>query len=158
MDQLLYSNKTTNIIAETQFEYGSITTRPTAIPEISNINGTSFFTGMVVNDLYESDDLIINQTGVYSIYFYAQPYVYGGITTVSFVYGDEIYNGAFNPSPVEKTFDFYSPTDKTTIGKLTNIIIKNPTKIRLTFLVTGKNVASLGFRVSVGKILLVKNK
>ena len=157
MDQLLYSNKTTNIIAETQFEYGSITNRPTAKPEI--VGSTGFFTGMALNDVYESDDIIINQLGVYSLFFYAQTNSSGGTTTVSYVYGDEIFGGAINPTPVSTPFEFYAAfSGVLTLGKLTDIVIKNPTKIRLKFTVTGKQLLSTGFRVTVGKILLVKNK
>lgn len=143
-----------NIVAQTRFEYGSITNRLTAkrVPQLNNSFLLTDFSAMTASDIYESAPIDIDEAGVYTLYLTCLASSTGGKANVSVI--DKITNTQI---AAVGTVDFYiALTTEPFIAKLNSFTLLDPKKVFLRIAVNGRTTGSLGYKVTIGDIVFYK--
>jgi hypothetical protein len=143
-------------------ELGSVTPA-TNVPVITLEDGmrvvyfssNGIYTGSALGDEYLSEHLPV-KPGRYNIHVYALKYVYDGIATFEVVRGRSIKDGLVNDEYSFPPTDLYSATKVSTMLAFKDIVVASPGTIRLKYTITSKFVGSLGYRISLGDIILVR--
>ena len=143
-------------------ELGSVTPS-TKVPVITLEDGvkvvyftnTALYTGAALGDEYLSEHLTV-KPGRYTIYVYALKYVYDGIADFEVVRGRSIKDGLVNTEYTFPAVNLYSATKVSTMLAFKDIVVASPGTIRLKYTITSKFVGSLGYRISLGDIILVR--
>jgi hypothetical protein len=143
-------------------ELGSVTPA-TKVPVITLEDGVKVvyfsnnasFTGAAIGDEYLSEHLTV-KPGRYTIYVYALKYINDGIANFEVVRGRSIKDGLVNQEYSFPTVNFYSASKTTTMLTFKDIVVASPGTIRLKYTITSKFVGSLGYRISLGDIILVR--
>lgn len=156
MDQLSYGVTTTNIITKIPSEFGKLTNRPTINPTLTLTNGvqTSAFPSAAINDTYQSQTILVNQPGTYSIYVYVLTNGFCAKATFDVKNKYTPYGGNSEYSFGE--IDLYSLSTTLSVLKFSNIVLEYAGGIYLQYVVTGKNGLSSGYNVNLSDIVLVK--
>lgn len=143
-------------------ELGSVTPA-TKVPVITLEDGVKVvyfsnnvsYIGAAIGDKYLSEHLTV-KPGRYTIYVYALKYTYDGIADFEVVRGRSIKDGLVNQEYSFPAINFYSATKTTTMLAFKDIVVASPGTIRLKYTITSKFVGSLGYRISLGDIILVR--
>lgn len=148
-----------SIQAESRFEYGTMTTRPTARRNLITYNQSvqerivEFGTTGVITDIYDSAPITISEDGVYRFYICSYLSVNGAIANIEVVFEDGV-----TPNISIGTVDFYSLLTVCTISASSLFTLAEPKDIRLRLDITGRTVGSVDYRLSAGSIVLYKYK
>lgn len=134
-------------------------TRPTAKPVLTydaNTQGEviAAFPTMVLNDIYYSDNIIINQRGKYDIYIYYQAYATRGKVTFSILWGDDMGDTITNDAYTFPVLDMYAPSYQMLVHRLTDIVVKAPSKFQIKGQMTGTTGGL--YEMNISRFLLIK--
>lgn len=144
-----------NIVAQTRYEYGTITNRPTANRLVTLTNNIFFidFSGMTVSDIYESAPIDIEYAGQYTLYIQTYEYIEGATASV------QIINNSTGATLASiGTLDFFSVSAQISIKKLTSFVLADPSRIHLKISVTGRTLGSVGYKMTIGDMIIYKEK